>query len=319
MRLNGAIVELQTSEKNTHAVCNVAPVSGKLELYVVNKDEKVKKSALAQNRMLIDFHMIAQVVVNPKTTSGNISVVFYLDGRPRLYRKSWENTTSKLGNYIPLSIDDSFTSVPGSAAAHMRTSVPEQILCLDFPKAYYNTEVKNVLKEIASCWLVPVYEIEAPSVQATMDTMPQFSQTWDEQRKGNAKARLVAAGIGMYPASTYKQEKLDTLLKNFARAWEYCEFGKKCDCGDDELSAETAEICMQCDCQVCVRPYHQHLNPFPLKVKAGTYEDHAICNMENIEHQNTAGNELRRRQLLPDGTPERPIVVAAGGAAAATA
>ena len=50
---------------------------------------------------------------------------------------------------------------------------------------------------------------------------------------------------------------------------------------------------MQCDCKICVRAYHFEINPLPVKVKLGTYEDHSVCHMKHIEHQNTAGRHVR--------------------------
>ena len=71
---------------------------------------------------------------------------------------------------------------------------------------------------------------------------------------------------------------------------------------------------MQCDCKVCVRAYHFENNPRPVKVKLGTYEDHSVCHMKHIEHQNTAGRHVRDRGLMPDGTLARPSVGAAATA-----
>ena len=98
---------------NTYIRCNIAPVTGKLEVYVVNRDEKEARTPLAQNRILIEFHTIARVVVSPKATDNTTSVFFYLDDRPTLSRKSWKNTTSSSGQYEQVSPEDSFTLMLG--------------------------------------------------------------------------------------------------------------------------------------------------------------------------------------------------------------
>ena len=140
---------------------------------------------MAQNRILIEFHTIARVVVGPKATDNTTSVFFYLDDRPTLSRKSWKETTSSGGKYEKVSPEDSFTLMLGQVVR-----VPEQILLLEFENQYYAAKVKPVLKEVAGCWLVPVFEVRVESAEAAKSALPSFPQKRDEERKLRAKERL---------------------------------------------------------------------------------------------------------------------------------
>ena len=246
---SGAISRITS---NTYIRCNIAPVTGKLEVYVVNRDEKEARTPLAQNRILIEFHTIARVVVSPKATDNTTSVFFYLDDRPTPSQELEENDVER--------------AIRAGLTRRQLTSCSAGCTC---PRANSASGIQSILcckcqtcvKEVAGCWLVPVFEVRVESAEAAKSALPSFPQKWDEERKLRAKERLDAAGIGVYPASTKDKSKFDILCHKFLLAWAFCQFGSKSDCSDEEISKETTEICMQCDCKVCVRAYHFEINP----------------------------------------------------------
>ena len=91
--------------------------------------------------------------------------------------------------------------------------VPEQILLLEFENQYYAAKVKPVLKEVAGCWLVPVFEVRVESAEAAKSALPSFPKKWDEERKVQAKERLGSCWDRCVPCEHKRRKQVQHIVR----------------------------------------------------------------------------------------------------------